>query len=131
MFAPLISVLLMPFMSANASPWQGFESGEYFVIMRHAVATGISDPANFQLGDCSTQRNLSDEGRQQARNLGALLKLNGIETADVYSNQWCRCAETPKLLDLGDVTALPALNSFFETPARAANQTAELSAVLK
>ena len=34
--------------------------------MRHALAPGNGDPENFKLDDCSTQRNLSKEGINQA-----------------------------------------------------------------
>ncbi len=84
------------------------------LLIRHALAPGIGDPDGFRLDDCATQRNLNDEGRQQARAIGGWLRARGIEHARVYSSQWCRCLETAALLDLGPVTELPALNSFFE-----------------
>jgi broad specificity phosphatase PhoE len=87
------------------------------VMLRHATAPGVGDPENFRLGDCATQRNLSDEGRAQARRLGERLRAQGIASAEVYSSQWCRCLETAELLDLGPVEQLPALNSFFSRPA--------------
>jgi phosphohistidine phosphatase SixA len=86
------------------------------LLIRHALAPGIGDPDGFRLDDCATQRNLSDQGRRQARAIGDWLRSRGIERARVYSSQWCRCLETAGLLDLGPVTALPALNSFFERP---------------
>ncbi|NDA90383.1 MAG: hypothetical protein EBY20_05700 [Alphaproteobacteria bacterium] len=46
----------------------------YVLLLRHALAPGSGDPANFRLDDCSTQRNLSDEGRQDARDIGLWLK---------------------------------------------------------
>jgi phosphohistidine phosphatase SixA len=96
------------------------------LLIRHALAPGIGDPANFQLGDCATQRNLNDEGRRQARAIGDWLRGRGIAQARVYSSQWCRCLETAALLDLGPVTELPALNSFFEHPAERDGRLAEL-----
>jgi len=83
------------------------------IIMRHALAPGMGDPARFELGDCTTQRNLSEEGRQQAKNAGQLLKREGVATAQVLTSAWCRCRDTAELLDLGDVEVFPALNSFF------------------
>jgi broad specificity phosphatase PhoE len=82
-------------------------------LLRHAVAPGTGDPAAFALRDCSTQRNLSEEGRAQAKRIGARFRANGIDNAMVFSSQWCRCLETAKLLGLGPVKELPALNSFF------------------
>ena len=92
--------------------------------MRHATAPGTGDPAEFQLDDCATQRNLSAVGREQARATGARLRAAGITSAEVYSSQWCRCLETARLLGLGEVLELPALNSFFGERARAAEQSA-------
>ena len=83
------------------------------LILRHAIAPGTGDPDNFRIGDCATQRNLDNAGRAQAAQLGRLLVQAGVARAKVYSSQWCRCLETARLLDLGPVTALPALNSFF------------------
>jgi len=61
-------------------------------------------------------RNLDDRGRDQARSIGEWLRAGGIEKARVYSSQWCRCLETAKLINLGPVTPLPALNSFYDRP---------------
>jgi phosphohistidine phosphatase SixA len=85
-------------------------------MIRHAYAPGSGDPANFQIGDCATQRNLNDVGREQARHIGKWLRARGITAARVYTSQWCRCRETAELLGLGPVAALPALNSFYERP---------------
>lgn len=90
--------------------------GGYVVMLRHALAPGVGDPANFRLDDCATQRNLSADGRAQARRLGERLRAHGIDQAEIYSSQWCRCLETAALLDLGPVQELPALNSFFSRP---------------
>ena len=84
------------------------------LMLRHAQAPGVGDPPGFRLGDCATQRNLDDSGRRQARAQGTRLATVGVAAAQVYSSQWCRCLETARLLQLGPVTGLPALNSFFE-----------------
>jgi phosphohistidine phosphatase SixA len=94
--------------------------------MRHAIAPGFDDPPNFQIGDCSTQRNLSDEGRQQAREIGEQFRANGINRVRVFSSQWCRCLETARLLELGPVQELPVLNSFFRKFKRQESQTRAL-----
>lgn len=87
------------------------------LMLRHAFAPGIGDPPGFRLSDCATQRNLDETGRAQARDLGQRLAEAGVVKATVYSSQWCRCLETARLLQLGAVTTLPALNSFFNRPA--------------
>jgi broad specificity phosphatase PhoE len=86
------------------------------LMLRHAFAPGTGDPPGFRLSDCATQRNLDESGRAQARELGERLAAAGVGRATVYSSQWCRCLETARLLQLGEVTALPALNSFFSRP---------------
>jgi broad specificity phosphatase PhoE len=88
----------------------------YILMIRHALAPGTGDPANFQIGDCSTQRNLDSRGREQARAIGTWLRSAGITSARIYSSEWCRCLETAELLKMGPVTKLAALNSFYELP---------------
>jgi broad specificity phosphatase PhoE len=90
------------------------KAGNHILMIRHALAPGSGDPANFTIGDCTTQRNLDNRGREQARAIGNWLRLNGITAARIYSSQWCRCLETARLMDLGPVLELPALNSFYE-----------------
>lgn len=102
----------------------------HIVIMRHALAPGTGDPANFALGDCSTQRNLSEAGRRQARRTGDFLRKAGVKQARVLSSQWCRCLDTARLLDLGQVEPLPALNSFFQERSKGPAQTRALRAMI-
>jgi len=83
------------------------------LMLRHANAPGVGDPPGFRIEDCATQRNLDAAGRAQAKALGERLAKAGVARAKVYSSQWCRCLETARLLQLGPVTELPALNSFF------------------
>ena len=105
--------------SAGADPdvaaaLEAVAAGRAVIVMRHALAPGTGDPADFRRGDCATQRNLSDEGREQARAIGAgLREALGTDAVDVRSSAWCRCLETGRLLGLGDVAPLPALDSFF------------------
>jgi len=100
----------------------------HFLIMRHALAPGIGDPENFKLDDCETQRNLSDDGRAQARRLGEALRAAGIKVAQVYSSRWCRCLETARLLDVGPVTPLETLNSLRGRPGESPAQMEQLRA---
>ncbi|MCX4190169.1 histidine phosphatase family protein [Methylophaga sp. OBS3] len=85
------------------------------LLLRHALAPGVGDPANFDLNDCDTQRNLSAEGRRQARQIGERLREAGISKTKVYSSQWCRCMETAALLEFGEPIPLPTINSFFRS----------------
>jgi phosphohistidine phosphatase SixA len=92
------------------------KSGGHVLMIRHAYAPGTGDPAHFKIGDCSTQRNLDNRGRSQARTIGDWLRSKEIKNAKVYSSQWCRCLETAALLNFGSVSELSALNSFYELP---------------
>ncbi len=100
----------------------------HFAIMRHALAPGYSDPENFRIDDCATQRNLSDAGRRQSQRTGEMFRTAGIARAKVYSSRWCRCLETARLLGFGEVTPLDSLNSFFEERQKGPAQIARLRA---
>ncbi len=121
----VIAVLSMATMAIadDAKLWTAIKNGEAFAIMRHALAPGTGGPQNFSVTDCTTQRNLSRQGRDQARMIGSRFRKHGIASAEVYSSQWCRCQHTAELLNLGTVKPLPSLNSFFETYERREAQT--------
>ena len=86
----------------------------YVLLIRHALAPGFGDPQYFDLNDCSTQRNLDVEGREQAFRIGEKIKAARIKFSKIYSSQWCRCLETAKNMNLGEITVEPGLNSFFQ-----------------
>lgn len=114
--------------SAQASDtlYAAIREGRAVAMMRHAIAPGGGDPSDFRIDDCSTQRNLSQEGREQARRIGEAFRNNGIDKARILSSQWCRCVDTAELLMLGEVEELPALNSFFEARENGPEQTRAL-----
>ena len=85
------------------------------VFMRHALAPGFGDPANFALENCATQRNLDSVGRKQAMEIGAEIRLSATTFTEVLSSEWCRCKETTELLGLGSWDPFSGLNSFFRT----------------
>lgn len=115
---------------ADERLWAAIRAGDAVVLIRHALAPGVGDPSGFRLEDCATQRNLSEQGRRQARAIGATFRRNGVTAARVLSSRWCRCLETARLLDLGAVEPFPLLDSFFEDPGRADAQTAALRTFL-
>ncbi|GFE71905.1 hypothetical protein CFPU101_45150 [Chroococcus sp. FPU101] len=104
---------------------QADETG-YVILYRHALAPGVGDPSNFQLNDCSTQRNLSQEGRQQAIRLGQAIRSRNIIVTRVLSSQWCRSLETAQLMNVGKVEPYEPLNSFFENRSQANAQTSQV-----
>lgn len=93
---------------------QGTNPKGYVLLMRHALAPGASDPENFQLGDCSTQRNLSEEGRQDARDIGEWIARRDVPILRIESSRWCRARQTAQLLGLGPVRANKNLDSLFQ-----------------
>ena len=82
--------------------------------MRHALAPGNGDPENFKLDDCSTQRNLSKEGINQASKIAKEFKKYDIKFSKVYSSFWCRCYETVKSMGLKNYQLHSGLNSFYQ-----------------
>ena len=88
------------------------EDGGKLIFIRHAYAPGNGDPDNFNLDDCSTQRNLNDEGRKQAQYIGNFFKENKFQIDKVLSSEWCRCKETAKIA-FKEFSTNSFLNSFY------------------
>lgn len=120
-----VLLIVLPSLGA-ADPFDALRQPGAFAIMRHALAPGTGDPAGFALDDCATQRNLDARGRDQARRIGAALRAADIAFDAVWSSQWCRCMDTARLIDMGEVTAEPRLNSFFQGRGDGPAQTAAL-----
>ena len=93
---------------------QGTAPKGYVLLLRHSLAPGAGDPQNFDLRDCSTQRNLSALGRQDAKDVGTWLERRQIKIARVESSRWCRAKETATLLNLGKVRLNRNLDSLFQ-----------------
>jgi phosphohistidine phosphatase SixA len=92
---------------------QGTNPKGYVLLMRHALAPGIGDPDNFLLGDCRTQRNLSDEGRADAQDIGQWLERREVKIYRIETSRWCRAKETAELLNIGPVKLNKNLDSLF------------------
>lgn len=129
----ILSALSVPrtAVADDTALWAALRDGRAIAVMRHALAPGTGDPANFALNDCGTQRNLDDRGRAQARAIGQQFAANGIPAAEVLTSQWCRCRDTARLLGLGEPSDRPELNSFFRNMAQRDAQTRELKAWLQ
>ena len=96
--------------------WKTLKSGGNVVLIRHAITEpGIGDPPEFKLGDCSTQRNLSAQGRADAKRIGQAFHSRNIPIASVWSSRWCRCLETAKIA-FGEAKPVPMLDSMFNDP---------------
>src|SRR5688572_11503466 len=116
-----------PTIRAESLAWDALEAGGHVALIRHADAPGTGDPPSFELGDCSTQRNLSAGGQAQAARLGAAFRTNGVTVDQVLSSGWCRCIETATIA-FGTAEVWPPLHSFFRDAGTEAAQTAEVRA---
>ena len=93
---------------------ENLKVGGKLIFIRHAYAPGRGDPENFNIHDCSTQRNLSESGRIQSRKIGNFFTENKIKIEKVYSSEWCRCKETASLaFEIFKTKSF--LNSFFSS----------------
>jgi len=101
---------LWPAAAADNEVARLLREGGALIAFRHALAPGTFDPPDFQPGVCSTQRNLSDEGRTQARRIGEWFGARGLKPARVRSSPWCRCLDTATLA-FGRVEPWAALGS--------------------
>ena len=131
----LIAPLLGPVRAADGddaaalAALAALRQGGVTVMMRHALAPGTFDPPGFKPGDCATQRNLSDEGRDHARRIGEWFRARRLLPAAVRSSQWCRCRDTATLA-FGTAIDWTALNSVLAAREREPEQTAALRAAL-
>ena len=118
-----------PAAQAPPSPVDALRAGGVAVLLRHATTTpGIGDPPGFRPGDCATQRNLSDEGRAQARRIGDWFAQRRLVPAAVRSSAWCRCVDTARLA-FGRVEPWAVLDSFFDAAAADAGQRSRAQSI--
>ena len=125
----LILALLVMNAAADEAPWALLRQGGHVVLLRHAQTTpGIGDPEGMRLDDCSTQRNLSAEGREHARRIGEEFRRFRVPVETVLSSEWCRCVETAGLAFGGTGDVWPALNNLFGRPENRQKQIDEVAA---
>jgi len=129
---PLLAIARPAAAVDDETAWRALAAGGCAVLLRHAATVaGIGDPPGFRLDDCATQRNLSDDGRAQARRIGAEFERRGIRVDEVLSSRWCRCLETARLaFPRHEVRVLEALNSFFADGSTRQEQTDALRGFL-
>lgn len=117
----LAAVLATPASADMAAALAALKQGGKVLLIRHAQThAGTGDPADFDVADCATQRNLDHRGRDQATRLGRRLGAAGVRIDRVLSSAWCRCRDTARIIldsageaDIAVETFEP-LNSFFE-----------------
>src|SRR5262249_2027023 len=97
-----------------APAWAALRGDGYVALIRHASAPGpVGDPLDYKLNDCTTQRNLSEQGRAEARALGERFRMEQVKVGRVVSSQWCRCRQTAELMNIGAVEDAPTFNNAF------------------
>ena len=99
--------------SANENIVEILKKEGNIIFIRHAVAPGNGDPPNYNILDCSTQRNLSKNGKLQSVKIGKFFKKNDIKITKVLSSEWCRCKDTAKIA-FGNYETKNFLNSFYD-----------------
>jgi len=112
-----LALLASPWALADeAATWERLRKGAYVLLMRHAsTEPGLGDPKGMRIGDCSTQRNLSEAGRDEARRIGERFKRERVRIHKVYTSPWCRCRETA-MLAFGQAEDWAPLSSTFDMP---------------
>ncbi|MFU0503324.1 histidine phosphatase family protein [Pseudaminobacter sp. NGMCC 1.201702] len=95
--AILFLLLALTPAQATEAGWALLREGGHVVLLRHAITPGTGEPANFDIEKCSTQRNLADRGKQQARKMGALFLARAEFTERVLTSRFCNCLETARL----------------------------------
>ncbi len=98
---------------------EALQRGGLTILMRHASTDPVApDPESFDVANCSTQRNLSEKGREQARQIAAAIARLGIRISKVESSPYCRCLETARLafgrVEVSDVLSVGDDLSFEE-----------------
>ena len=110
--------------------WAALRKDGAVALVRHGEAPGVGDPQDWKLADCSTQRNLDDAGRAQARALGARLRAERIQVTRLIASPWCRTLETATLLGVGTVQPEPTFSNAFVLSERRAELSAGARAVI-
>ena len=119
MFKKIVIIFFIGILNINNSAFsddkilKSLKEGKKLIFIRHAIAPGNGDPENFNIKDCSTQRNLSENGIKQSKKIGLFFKNNKIKIDKVLSSEWCRCKDTAKYA-FKNFETFDALNSFYD-----------------
>ena len=119
MIKKILAILLIGFLNLNSNAFSNdhilnsLKEGKKLVFIRHAIAPGNGDPNNFDINDCSTQRNLDKNGILQSKKIGLFFKKNKVKIDKVLSSEWCRCKDTAKYA-FQHFETFDALNSFYD-----------------
>ena len=109
----ILSLINSNQVNADDSLILSLKEGGKIIFIRHALAPGNGDPENFNIYDCSTQRNLDQNGIRQSKRIATFFEKNKIEIDEVLSSEWCRCKDTAKIA-FKNFETFDALNSFYD-----------------
>ena len=109
----LISLLISLKVNSSEKLVEMLKEGGKLIFIRHASAPGTGDPDNFDIKNCSTQRNLDEKGIIDSKNLGIFFSKNKIKIDKVLSSEWCRSKDTT-FYAFNDYETKSFLNSFYE-----------------
>tara|TARA_B100000579_G_scaffold202499_1_gene165600 strand:+ start:136 stop:690 length:555 start_codon:yes stop_codon:yes gene_type:complete len=137
-FRKILIILFVGILNLNNNAFpndkilQSLKEGKKLVFIRHAIAPGNGDPINFNINDCSTQRNLDKNGIAQSKKIGQFFINNKIKVDKVLSSEWCRCKDTAKYA-FQNFETFNALNSFYDVrfAANEAKQIKDLKNYIK
>jgi phosphohistidine phosphatase SixA len=126
------ALLLLPGIAAGHEDlWSLLQGGGQIVLIRHALTTpGAGDPPGMRFDDCSTQRNLSEEGRAHARRIGEAFRKRVVPVERVLSSPWCRCLETARLA-FGKAEVSTPLSNLFGRYENRESQLRQLRGLVK
>ncbi len=131
-FILLICFFIAPSMNGKTGQshaWRVLREGG-IALIRHTHAPGTGDPADFNLEDCGTQRNLSNEGREQAKRIGERFRSENVTVDLVLHSVWCRTRDTSELAFPDRGKPEPAINSFFHNPETEPKQTKQTKEII-
>jgi broad specificity phosphatase PhoE len=90
--------------SSQAEWINAMRRGGYVIVLRHgATPTDQADTDPLHLENVAQQRQLNDQGRHQARTMGAAMRKLDIPVGQVHTSAFNRAVETGQLLGFGEV----------------------------
>jgi virginiamycin B lyase len=115
----------------SASLAERLRRGGYVLAFRHAATDFSMTDSTRNLRDCSRQRNLTAEGRRQARSIGREFRRLRIPVGRVLASPFCRTRETATLAFGRAVSSRALLSAeFFEGERAGERQPARLRRLL-
>lgn len=110
------SASALPAYSAAPDIWASLKQGGYVLLVRHGAVDNLSKStspdADFE--GCEGQYNLTDEGRDQAKHLGNVLRKRKIPIGGVLASPLCRTRDTARIA-FGPFRAWPLLEPLPES----------------